>query len=245
MSSTLRSQTLGRESHDSNVAHVTNKLKQPSCTMNHIFAKYTTRTNMRRAAKKLLKEPHARRAFAFAGKPSLSLLISEGDISQWSPESNVESAVVTSSNEALMGNTKYANWWKFAGKKNVDAFIHARAGPELLCACLQVPEIEAGTGRRCRVGDCVITAGFELPVDWVIHAVGPEFEQQYLHQRQVKHDISQASALLRKTYLTALRLSHSKHVQSLAMPAVGVGVGNFPGSHFINQDLDQPIGLPA
>jgi hypothetical protein len=50
--------------------------------------------------------------------------------------------LVTSSNESLMGNLGYKNWWKFAGKKNADTFVHQRAGPELQRHLNQLPEVE-------------------------------------------------------------------------------------------------------
>jgi O-acetyl-ADP-ribose deacetylase (regulator of RNase III) len=75
----------------------------------------------------------------------------------------------------------------------------------------------------------VITpAGDLAEVDWVIHAVGPEYQQYYLHQSKLMHSPTQATALLAKTYQDILRLAESKRVEALALPAISIGVGNFP-----------------
>eukprot|EP00798_Chlamydomonas_sp_ICE-L_P014755 gene14756-20804_t len=49
--------------------------------------------------------------------------------------------------------------------------IHRAAGPELLEACREIPEIRPGV--RCPTGESRITPGFDLDADYVIHTVGP------------------------------------------------------------------------
>jgi hypothetical protein len=95
-----------------------------------------------------MRAPHSRSSFARFGASQFELVVSEGDISQWRPglretKSSCKcAAVVTPSNEALMGNRGYKNWWKFAGKKNADTFIHQKAGPRLQQHLNAFPEIE-------------------------------------------------------------------------------------------------------
>ena len=133
-----------------------------------------------------LKAPHTHRVI---GTSPITLAISEGDISQWRPTWRccATTAMVTSANQALQGRQPtYQNWWKFSGKKNSDSYIHQAAGPKLLRACLRLKELEPGTGIRCRVGQAYTTPAFEMTaVDWIIHAVAPEYEQFYLHENEV------------------------------------------------------------
>ena len=105
-----------------------------------------------------MRRPHSRSTFARFGRGRFELALSEGDISQWRPQmpSCKCAAVVTPSNESLMGNEKYRNWWKFSGKKNADTFVHQKAGKGLQRYLNELPEIVQGSGRKCRVGEYVL-----------------------------------------------------------------------------------------
>ena len=70
-------------------------------------------------------------------------------------------AIVNAANEALLVGG------------GVDGAIHDAAGPELLAACLAIPEVRPGV--RCPTGEARVTPAFRLPVQYVIHAVGPFF----------------------------------------------------------------------
>jgi O-acetyl-ADP-ribose deacetylase (regulator of RNase III) len=52
--------------------------------------------------------------------------------------------------------------------------IHAAAGPKLLEACRQVPEVAPSV--RCPTGEARITRAARLQVKYVIHTVGPVYE---------------------------------------------------------------------
>ena len=68
-------------------------------------------------------------------------------------------AIVNAANTSLLGGG------------GVDGAIHRAAGPCLLEACNEVPELAPGV--RCPTGECRITPGFELPARFVVHTVGP------------------------------------------------------------------------
>lgn len=87
--------------------------------------------------------------------------------------------------------------------------IHMAAGPELEDYC----EPLAPLGR----GKAVITPGFNLPNQWVIHAVAESFL-----------DNPGADLVLAQAIDAALRLATEKGIQSLAMPAIGTGVFQCP-----------------
>ncbi|HVZ32954.1 MAG TPA: macro domain-containing protein, partial [Polyangiaceae bacterium] len=59
---------------------------------------------------------------------------------------------------------------RLLGGGGVDGAIHAAAGPRLLDACLDLPEVSPGV--RCPIGEARITPGFDLRARFVIHTVG-------------------------------------------------------------------------
>src|ERR1700735_41906 len=66
---------------------------------------------------------------------------------------------------------------KLTGGGGVDGAVHRAAGPTLLEECLQLPADEQG--RRCLTGEVRVTGGGMLPARWVIHAVGPFYNDRY------------------------------------------------------------------
>jgi O-acetyl-ADP-ribose deacetylase (regulator of RNase III) len=76
----------------------------------------------------------------------------EGDISEQDTD-----AVVTAAH------------WDLAGGQGTDGSIHFKAGPELLKECLSIG--------GCPIGDAVISRGYNLKARYVIHTVGPVYEE--------------------------------------------------------------------
>ena len=113
-------------------------------------------------------------------------------------------AIVNAANERMLGGG------------GVDGAIHRAAGPELLEACREVPEVRPGV--RCPTGESRITPGFRLPAKFVIHTVGPVWQGG---------DRDEAS-LLASCYRSALVLAQAHACRSLAFPAISTGVYMFP-----------------
>lgn len=108
-----------------------------------------------------------------------------------------------------------ANEWMLGGG-GVDGAIHAAAGPELLEACRNVPEIRPGI--RCPVGDARITPGFRLPCKFVIHTVGPRW----------RGGLKGEPEMLAKCYRSCLALAVENKVASIAFPAISTGAFAYP-----------------
>jgi O-acetyl-ADP-ribose deacetylase (regulator of RNase III) len=88
--------------------------------------------------------------------------------------------------------------------------IHRAAGPELAKACAKIG--------NCPTGGARITSGFELPADYVIHAVGPVWQGGTEGEED----------LLASCYLACLDLAKRRGLRSIAFPAISTGIYGFP-----------------
>ena len=98
----------------------------------------------------------------------------------------------------------------------VDGAIHRAAGPGLLAACREVPEVRPGV--RCPTGESRITPGFRLKARHVIHTVGPVWRGGHQHE----------ASLLASCYRSALALVRAHRLESVAFPAISCGIYGYP-----------------
>ncbi|MDH3733875.1 MAG: O-acetyl-ADP-ribose deacetylase [Gemmatimonadota bacterium] len=115
-----------------------------------------------------------------------------------------------------VGATVNAANERMLGGGGVDGAIHRAAGPDLLAACREVPEIRPGV--RCPTGESQITPGFALAARYVIHTVGPVWNGGR----------SGEPALLESCYRSSLQLAAEQGLESVAFPAISCGVYGYP-----------------
>ena len=107
-----------------------------------------------------------------------------------------------------------ANEWMLGGG-GVDGAIHRAAGPELVEACREVPEVRPGV--RCPTGEARITPGFALPAKYVIHTVGP------------RYSMPDHARLLEQAFRSSLEIASAHDdIRGVAFPAISCGVFGYP-----------------
>lgn len=111
-------------------------------------------------------------------------------------------AIVNAANTSLMGGG------------GVDGAIHRAGGPAILEECR---EIVARQG-RCNTGDAVITMAGRLPAKFVIHAVGPVWNNGKYGEEQK----------LASCYQKSLQLAVDNDCKTIAFPNISTGVYRFP-----------------
>jgi O-acetyl-ADP-ribose deacetylase len=107
-------------------------------------------------------------------------------------------AIVNAANNSLTGGG------------GVDGAIHRAAGKELKEYCI--------TLRGCETGFAKITPGFLLPAKYIIHAVGPVWNNGTANEE----------VLLSMCYTNSLTLAVDNNIKTIAFPCISTGAYRFP-----------------
>jgi O-acetyl-ADP-ribose deacetylase len=107
-------------------------------------------------------------------------------------------AIVNAANNSLTGGG------------GVDGAIHKAAGKEFTEACRAL--------KGCATGQSKITKGFNLPAKFVIHTVGPVWN----------NGTENEEALLQSCYQTSLWLAMENQIRTIAFPSISTGAYRFP-----------------
>jgi len=123
--------------------------------------------------------------------------LSKGDITKLAVD-----AIVNAANTSLMGGG------------GVDGTIHRAGGSAILEECRQIVARQG----RCNTGEAVITTAGKMPSKYVIHTVGPVWNNGKYNEDEK----------LANCYKNSLQLAVDNNCKTVAFPNISTGIYHFP-----------------
>jgi len=111
-------------------------------------------------------------------------------------------AIVNAANTSLLGGG------------GVDGAIHKAGGAEILEDCIKIRQKQGG----CKVGEAAITRAGKLPSKYVIHTVGPVYNNG--GEKKEKQ--------LKNCYINSIKVMQEKQLKTIAFPNISTGIYKFP-----------------
>ncbi len=99
---------------------------------------------------------------------------------------------------------------RLAGGGGVDGAIHRAGGPKIMEECRKIGV--------CPTGSAVITTGGNLKAKYVIHTVGPIYQDGRYNEAK----------LLASTYTSSLELAVKTGIKTIAFPSISTGAYGYP-----------------
>ncbi|KQS90011.1 O-acetyl-ADP-ribose deacetylase [Chryseobacterium sp. Leaf394] len=127
----------------------------------------------------------------------MNIELLKGDITQINTD-----AVVNAANSSLLGGG------------GVDGAIHRAGGQQILEECKEIRNRQG----KCKTGEAVVTTPGNLPAKYVIHTVGPIWN----------NNEEECSELLANCYKNSLKLAERLGVKTISFPNISTGVYGFP-----------------
>lgn len=120
-----------------------------------------------------------------------------------------------------------ANEGLWAGGGVCGAIFNAAGYEKLERACQEIG--------YCRTGSAVLTPGFDLKAKYIIHAVGPKW-QDGNHNEEM---------LLRSCYQAAMQIALEKECKSIGFPVISSGIFGYPKKEAWEVALSAVGGCPG
>ncbi|WP_394749977.1 O-acetyl-ADP-ribose deacetylase [Spongiimicrobium salis] len=130
-------------------------------------------------------------------KPCAKIELIQADITQLEIE-----AIVNAANTSLLGGG------------GVDGAIHKAGGKQILEDCIKIRNRQGG----CKVGEAVLTSAGNLNAKYVIHTVGPRWNNGQSNEAEKLMDC----------YINCLKIADEYEIKSIAFPNISTGIYNYP-----------------
>ncbi len=129
--------------------------------------------------------------------PKATLELAMGDITDETTD-----AIVNAANSSLLGGG------------GVDGAIHAAAGPSLLAQCKKIRDQRG----PLPPGQAITTPGANLKAKYVIHTVGPVWQEGKVNEPQI----------LESCYCNSMEQANLKLCASVSFPSISTGAFGYP-----------------